>query len=197
MSDNKTRCEWSTHHKIDQDYHDEEWGVPVYDDRKLFEMLCLEGQQAGMNWHMILLKRKNYQELFENFEAEAIIEFNDDYVEALMQEKGIIRNKLKIKAIISNAKAYLKVKEEFGTFKEYIWQFTDYKVIQNNWKTMEEVPTKTDISDRMSKDLKKRGFKFVGSITCYAYMQGVGMINDHTVDCFRHKEVQKLARPRA
>ncbi|NME67420.1 DNA-3-methyladenine glycosylase I [Flammeovirga aprica] len=194
MSDNKTRCEWSTQHQIDQDYHDTEWGVPVYDDRKLFEMLCLEGQQSGMSWHIILLKRENYQELFENFEAEAIVEFSDDYLEALMQEKGIIRNKLKIKAIVTNAKAYLKVKEEFGTFKDYIWQFTDHKVIQNNWKTMEEVPTKTEISDRMSKDLKKRGFKFVGSITCYAYMQGVGMVNDHTVDCFRHKEVQKLAK---
>lgn len=189
MSDSKIRCEWCMNNSLDMQYHDDEWGVPVYDDRKLFEMLCLEGMQAGLSWNTVLKKRKRYQEVFENFEAEIVSKYTDEYKVILLQDKGIIRNKLKVNAIITNAKAFLKVKEEFGSFQKYIWKFTDYKVIQTHRKAHENAIVSNEISNIMSKDLKKRGFKFIGSTICYAYMQGIGMINDHSINCFRHNEL--------
>lgn len=189
VSDNKVRCKWCLNSPIDQEYHDLEWGVPVYDDRKLFEMLCLEGMQAGLSWHIILKKRKRYIEVFDNFEATAIINYTEEYKNTLLQDKGIIRNKLKVNAIITNAKAFLEIQKEFDSFKNYIWQFTDHKIIQTNRASHHDIPASNELSDIMSKDLKKRGFKFIGTTICYAFMQGVGMINDHTKDCFRYKDL--------
>lgn len=182
----KTRCGWSTNDPLYIDYHDEEWGVPVHDDQKLFEMLILEGAQAGLSWITILRKRENYRKAFNNFDAKKIVKYDSEKVKALLQNEGIVRNRLKIAATIQNAKCYLEVQKEFGSFDKYIWQFVGGKTIKNEWKMLKEIPAKTDESDAMSKDLKKRGFKFVGSTICYAFMQAVGMVNDHTVDCFRH-----------
>ena len=184
---NKTRCTWSTHYDIFISYHDQEWGVPEHDDRKLFEMLNLEGAQAGLSWLTILKKREHYLKVFDDFEPEVCAEYSDEYLEALRLDAGIIRNRLKIYSVRSNAHAFLKVKKEFGTFDKYIWQFVGGKPKVNAWKTMSEVPANTAESDAMSKDLKKRGFKFVGSTICYAFMQATGMVNDHTVDCFCYK----------
>jgi DNA-3-methyladenine glycosylase I len=177
------RCSWVNQDPLYIDYHDHEWGVPVYDDRLLFEYLNLEGAQAGLSWYTILKKRANYREAFENFEAEKIISYDDTKINELIQNKGIVRNKLKINAVITNAHAYLKVVEEFGSFSKYIWSFVGGKPIQNHFKEMSDVPAVTEISDKLSKDLKKRGFKFVGSTICYAFMQAVGMVNDHIVTC--------------
>lgn len=184
------RCSWATKTEIEQDYHDNEWGKPLYDDQKLFEFLILEGAQAGLSWLTVLQKREHYRKVFDNFDADKIAKYDETKVEALLQDKGIIRNRLKVNAAITNAKAFLKVQEDFGCFSEYIWSFVGGKPIQNQWETAADVPATTDISDKMSKDLKKKGFKFVGSTICYAYMQATGMVNDHTVDCFRYKEVQ-------
>ncbi len=170
-------------------YHDTEWGVPAHDDRLLFEYLILEGAQAGLSWHTVLKKRENYRTAFDNFDVEKIVRYGDKKIAELMNNAGIIRNHLKIHATIQNAKSFLKVREEFGSFDKYIWLFVDGKPIQNRRNSMREVPAKTEISDAMSKDLLKRGFKFVGSTICYAYMQAVGMVNDHHVTCFRHKEL--------
>lgn len=182
------RCTWVSNDPLYIRYHDHEWGMPIHDDRLLFEMLNLEGAQAGLSWITILKKRENYKRLFDDFEAEKIIQYTDQIIVDILQDAGIIRNKLKVNAVVTNARAYLKVKEEFGSFDQYIWGFVDHKPIVNHWKTMSEVPVNTLESDMMSKDLKKRGFKFVGTKICYAYMQAVGMVNDHTIDCFRHRE---------
>jgi DNA-3-methyladenine glycosylase I len=188
----KIRCGWSTSDPIYIDYHDKEWGVPVRDDQKLFEFLILEGQQAGLSWITILKKRDNYRKAFANFDAGKIAKFNDKKKVELLQNEGIIRNRLKVDSIVTNAQAYLKIMEETGSFSDYIWKFTDGKQIHNDFKSLKEVPAKTEISDMMSKDLKKKGFKFVGTTICYAYMQAVGMVNDHTKDCFRYKEIMSL-----
>ena len=184
----KARCAWVGDDPLYQKYHDEEWGVPVHDDRTLFEMLILEGAQAGLNWITILRKRENYRKAFNNFDAKKIAKYDSKKVKELLTNKGIIRNKLKINAAIQNAKCFLEVQKEFGSFDKYIWQFTDGKTINNRFRTVREIPTVTSESDAMSKDLKKRGFKFVGSTICCAYMHAVGMLNGHTTDCFCWKK---------
>jgi len=181
------RCTWAGNDPLYQKYHDDEWGVPVHDDRKLFEMLILEGAQAGLSWITILRKRENYRKAFDNFEAEKISKYNSKKINQLLENEGIIRNRLKIAAAINNAKCFLEVQKEFGTFDKFIWQFTNRKQLKNKFKTLKEIPAKTEISDMMSKELKKRGFKFTGSTICYAFMQAVGMVNDHTTDCFKYK----------
>lgn len=181
------RCAWPKS-GLDIAYHDTEWGVPVHDDRLLFEMLILEGAQAGLSWSTILKKRENYRRAFDNFDAKKISRYDARKVKSLLADAGIVRNRLKIAATIQNAKAFLMVQNEFGCFDAYIWQFVGGKPIQNRRKSLKEIPPRTPESDAMSKDLLKRGFKFVGSTICYAFMQAVGMVNDHTTDCFRHKQ---------
>jgi len=180
----KTRCSWAGNDPIYQKYHDTEWGVPVHDDQRLFEMLCLEGAQAGLSWITILRKRENYLKAFSNFDARKIAKYDSAKIEKLLQNEGIVRNRLKVNAFITNAKCFIDVQKEFGSFDKYIWHFTGGKPIINHWKTLKEIPPKTAESDMMSKDLKKRGFKFTGSTICYAYMQACGMVNDHTTDCY-------------
>ncbi len=189
MKENVTRCGWSTDDPLYIKYHDEEWGKPVHNDEKLFEFLILEGVQAGLSWITILRKRENYRQAFDNFDATKIANYKKDKIEQLLANEGIIRNKLKINAAVQNAKAFLQVQNEFGSFDKYIWQFTGGKTIVNSWKNLKQIPAFTKGSDAMNKDLKKRGFKFVGSTICYAFMQAVGMVNDHTTDCFRYKEL--------
>ncbi|MFB6467152.1 DNA-3-methyladenine glycosylase I [Cytobacillus sp. Hz8] len=181
------RCGWVTQDQIYIDYHDYEWGVPVYDDRLLFEFLNLEGAQAGLSWLTILKKRENYRKAFDQFQPEKIAGYGEEKIAELLQNEGIVRNRLKINAVVINANAFLKVKEEFGTFRDYIWSFVGGKPIQNHFHILGEVPATTPISDTMSKDLKKRGFKFVGSTICYAFMQATGMVNDHLVTCMCYK----------
>ena len=185
----KTRCRWVADNELLQKYHDEEWGTPTHNDGKLFELLILEGVQAGLSWLTVLKKRENYKRAFDGFDAEKIALYGSERCERLMHDKGIIRNKLKIEAAIQNARAFLKVREEWGSFDAYVWRFMGGKPKQNGWRTPEEVPTKTAESDALSKDLAKRGFKFVGSTICYAFIQAVGMVNDHTTDCFRYSEL--------
>ncbi|MBD8067445.1 DNA-3-methyladenine glycosylase I [Bacillus sp. PS06] len=183
------RCGWVNDDPLYINYHDTEWGKPVFDDRLLFEYLNLEGAQAGLSWYTILKKRENYREAFDHFEAGKIIQYDEKKIEVLLQNKGIVRNKLKVNAVVTNAIAYLKVQEEFGSFSDYIWSFVDGTPIQNHFNSLQEIPAKTELSDRLSKDLKKRGFKFVGSTICYAFMQAVGMVNDHVSTCdFKHKK---------
>jgi DNA-3-methyladenine glycosylase I len=182
------RCPWPTEEKMIR-YHDEEWGVPVHDDRLLFEFLILEGAQAGLSWSTVLKKRENYRAAFDNFDAEKIARYGEKKSAQLLNNPGIIRNRLKIHATIQNAKSFLKVREEFRSFDAYLWRFVDGKPIANRRKSMKEVPARTKISDAMSKDLLKRGFKFVGSTICYAFMQATGMVNDHLVTCFRQEEL--------
>ncbi len=183
-----TRCAWAGNDPLYQKYHDEEWGVPVHDDRRLFEMLILEGAQAGLSWITILRKRENYRKAFNNFDAKKIAKYNSKKVKQLLLNEGIVRNRLKIAAAIQNAKIFLEIQKEFGSFDKYIWQFVNGKPIINKRKSLKDIPAMTKESDAMSKDLKKRGFKFVGSTICYAFMQAVGMVNDHTADCFRYKK---------
>lgn len=185
------RCEWVTDEQIYIDYHDQEWGRPKYDDRELFEMLCLEGAQAGLSWLTILKKRENYREAFDCFKPEIIAAYNEEKINELLNNSGIVRNKLKINSVIKNAKAYLKIVEGGQSFSDYIWRFVDFEPIQNAWRTGEEVPNKTEISRKMSKQMKKDGFSFVGPVICYAYMQSVGMVNDHLLSCDWHEEVKK------
>ncbi|HEY8916027.1 MAG TPA: DNA-3-methyladenine glycosylase I [Chitinophaga sp.] len=180
----KTRCGWSTKDQLYKDYHDNEWGIPLHDDTRLFEMLNLEGAQAGLSWYTVLTKRGNYRKAFDNWDAQKIARYTDKKVEKLLQDPGIIRNRLKVAATIGNAKAFLAVQKEFGSFDRYIWQFVDHKPVINHFKILSEIPPKSPISDAMSKDLLKRGFKFVGSTICYAYMQATGMVNDHLTTCF-------------
>lgn len=186
----KTRCDWVSADPLYIEYHDKEWGKPVYDDPTLFEFLILETFQAGLSWITVLKKRENFREAFDGFDVETVAGYTEDKVLELQNNAGIIRNKLKIKAAITNAQAFIKIQEEFGSFSTYIWGFVDGKPIQNNFKTVKDVPANTPLSDKISKDLKKRGFKFVGSTVVYAHMQATGMVNDHTTDCFRYKEVQ-------
>ena len=187
---NLKRCFWCDSIKPDYlDYHDKEWGVPVHDDRLLFEYLILEGAQAGLSWYTVLTKRPRYRELFCNFEAEKIVDFDDEKIAAVLADPGIIRHRGKVEATVGNARAFLKVCEEFGAFNSYIWQFVEGKPVVNNIRTPEDYVSSSLESDAMSRDLKKRGFKFVGSTICYAYMQAVGMVNDHQVDCFRYHEI--------
>jgi DNA-3-methyladenine glycosylase I len=181
----KVRCSWSEKDKLYQDYHDHEWGTPNHDDKHLFEMLCLEGAQAGLSWYTVLTKRENYRKAFDNWDAKKIAKYDEKKIEALMQNEGIIRNRLKINATIGNAKAFLAVQKEFGSFDQYIWSFVQHQPIINHYKDMKQVPAKTAISDAMSKDLLKRGFKFVGSTICYAYMQATGMVDDHMEGCWK------------
>lgn len=178
-------------HEIYEIYHDEEWGVAVHDDQELFEMLCLEGAQAGLSWLTVLKKRAHYRKVFDGFDPIKISKYTEKKKEKLLSDAGIIRNKLKVNAFITNAQNFLIVQKEFGSFDKYIWQFTNHKVIQNKWKTMDQCPATTAESDAMSKDLKKRGFKFVGSTICYAFMQACGMVNDHMTNCFRYKELSQ------
>ena len=180
------RCAWVTKDPLYIAYHDQEWGVPVFDDRLLFEMLCLEGAQAGLSWWTVLQKRENYRKAFDNFEAEKIINYNEGKLQSLLEDKGIIRNKLKINSVVTNAEAFLRIQQIHGSFANYIWGFVDNKPIVNQWETVQQVPASSEISDRMCKQLKKDGFKFVGGSICYAYMQAVGMVNDHSLQCFCH-----------
>ena len=184
----KIRCPWPTEEMMIH-YHDTEWGVPVHDDRLLFEFLILEGAQAGLSWSTVLNKRENYRAAFDNFDAEKIARYGEARVAKLMNNAGIIRNRLKIRSTIQNAKSFLKVRKEFGSFDKYLWQFVGGKPTINRRKNMKEISARTEISNAMSKDLLKRGFKFVGSTICYAHMQAVGMVNDHLVTCFRHKQL--------
>lgn len=184
LSDNN-RCAWVGDNPLYQSYHDQEWGVPVHDDRKLFEFLTLEGTQAGLSWLTILKKREGYRAAFADFDPEAVARFDAQRVEQLLQNPAIVRNRLKVESTISNAHAFLKVQEEFGSFAAYQWRFVDGRPLQSARRSHEEVPASTAISDAFSKDLKRRGFRFVGSTICYAHMQAVGMVNDHCVDCFR------------
>ncbi len=182
-----TRCEWVNATPLEEAYHDEEWGVPVHDDRLLFEFLILEGAQAGLSWATILKKREGYRQAFENFDANKMALYSDDKIAELLSNPAIVRNQLKIKSAVNNAKAFLAVQAEFGQFDTYIWGFVSGETQQNAWQHISEIPTRTPISDKMSKELKKRGFNFVGTTICYAFMQAVGMVNDHTVDCFKYK----------
>ncbi len=187
------RCPWAKTDLYVQ-YHDGEWGVPVHDDRLLFEFLILEGAQAGLSWETILKKRKNYREAFDQFEPGLVAKYGQKKRMSLLADAGIVRNRLKIEAAIQNAQMFLAVQDEFGTFDKYIWGFIGNEQKQNAWKSIKEVPAKTSESDAMSNDLKRRGFKFVGSTICYAFMQAVGMINDHLVECFRHAQLSRTAR---
>jgi DNA-3-methyladenine glycosylase I len=184
---NITRCGWCLSSDLYKKYHDEEWGVPVYDDQKLFEFLILETFQAGLSWITILNKRENFRKAFDNFDYVKVSQYPEDKIQELLLDAGIIRNQLKIRAAVSNAIAFMKVQEEFGSFSKYIWQFTDGKPILNNPKFLKDVPATTPLSDEISTDLKKRGFKFVGSTVVYAHMQATGMVNDHVEDCWKRK----------
>ena len=186
----KQRCEWAgSKNPLMVAYHDKEWGKPVKKDKKLFEFLILEGAQAGLSWETILNRRENYRKVFKEFDPEKLARLTDRQLETILKNPEIIRNRLKVYSVRTNARAYLEVRKEFGTFSKYLWSFVGGKSIQNKWKQLSEIPATTPESDAMCKDLKKRGFKFVGSTICYAFMQAVGMVNDHTVDCFRYTKV--------
>jgi DNA-3-methyladenine glycosylase I len=184
-----TRCPWAKNDPLYIQYHDKEWGVPVHDDQKLFEFLVLEGAQSGLSWITILKKRKNYQAAFDKFDPDFVACYNLKKIEELLNNAGIIRNRLKIVSAVNNAKAFIKVRDEFGSFDKYIWRFIGNKPVMNAWVQQEDVPLKTPESICMSNDLKKRGFKFVGPVICYAFMQAVGMVNDHVIGCFRFREL--------
>ena len=188
----KKRCDWLTDDETYLEYHDKEWGVPVYDDRALFEMLMLEGSQAGLSWITILKRRKTYRKAYDDFDPEKIAKWTDKKIRTLLKDPGIIRNRLKVAAAKQNAQAYLQVIKDHGSFKDFIWSFVGAKPITNCWKILSEIPATTKESDAMSKALKKKGFKFVGSTICYAFMQAVGMVNDHVTTCYRYNEIKKL-----
>ena len=188
---NRQRCTWPGNDPLYCAYHDEEWGVPLHDDRALFEFLILEGAQAGLSWITILRKRENYRAAFDNFDAECIARYDASKIESLLQNAGIVRNRLKVEAAVNNAQKFLDVQEQCGSFDAFIWQFVGGKPKQNRQRSPAEISASTPESDAMSKELKRRGFKFVGSTICYAHMQATGMVNDHTVDCFRYLEVQR------
>lgn len=185
----KIRCEWCGNDPLYVEYHDTEWGVPVFDDDKLFEFLILETFQAGLSWITVLRKRSNFRKAFDGFNYKKIAQYSAFKLEALMHDSGIIRNKLKIKATVSNANAFMEVQREFGSFSNYIWGFTHGKPLKNSWRNLSDIPATTELSDEISKDLKRRGFKFVGSTVVYAHMQATGMVNDHVKDCFRYSEI--------
>lgn len=189
----KKRCAWAGDDPLYVAYHDEQWGVPLHDDRELFEMLVLEGAQAGLSWSTILNKRENYRQAFEGFEIARVAAYGEDDVQRLLADAGIVRNRLKVRSAIRNARAVLEIQQEFGSLDAFLWQFVDGVPIRNAWKEMKDLPAQTPLSEAMSKALKKRGFNFVGPTICYAYMQSIGMVNDHTVDCYRYEEIRKLA----
>jgi len=188
----KNRCQWCGNDPLYVSYHDDDWGVPIHDDQLLFEFLILEGAQAGLSWLTILKKRENYRKAFNAFDPKTVAEYGEDDIKRLMADPGIVRNRLKIESAVKNAKGVLSIQEEFGSFDAYLWHYVDNTPIQNAWKSLEDVPVKTEIAEMISKDLKKRGFNFVGPTICYAFMQAVGMVNDHTTDCFRYKKVKTL-----
>lgn len=187
------RCNWNTEDEMYLAYHDEEWGVPVHDDRLLFEFLILEGAQAGLSWLTILRKRAEYKKAYDNFEIETVANYTKSDVERLLSNSGIVRNKLKVRSSITNAKAVLEIQREFGSFSNYLWNFVDGKTVDNHLSSISDMPITSDISDKMSKDMKRRGFKFVGSTIIYSFMQAVGMVNDHVTTCFRYEEVKHLS----
>ena len=189
MTDSKRRCEWCGSDPLYVAYHDTEWGVPVHDDRVLFEFLILEGAQAGLSWSTILKKRDNYRAAFDGFDPVLVASYDEEKVRELLANQGIVRNKLKVASAIRNARAFLAVQDEFGSFDTYLWRFIGGSPRRNAWKSLSEIPARTEESDALSRDLKKRGFNFVGSTICYAFMQAVGMVNDHTVDCYRYSEI--------
>ncbi|MEJ2141024.1 MAG: DNA-3-methyladenine glycosylase I [Gammaproteobacteria bacterium] len=186
------RCSWPGTDPLYIKYHDEEWGVPLHDENRLFEFLILEGAQAGLSWITILKKREAYRKAYYDFNVKKVARFNIRSVERLLNNPGIVRNRLKIEASITNAQAYLAIQDKYGSFNDFIWNYVDGKAVQNNYKTLKQIPASTPISDKISKDLKKQGFKFVGSTICYAFMQATGMVNDHITGCYRYKEVAKL-----
>lgn len=190
------RCTWCGSDPQYMAYHDEDWGVPVYDDRLLFEMLILEGAQAGLSWLTILKKRDNYRQAFHDFDAARIACYDQKEIDRLMQDDGIVRNRLKIESTIKNAKGFLQIREEFSSFTDYLWRYVDGKQIVNKWEKLSDIPARTKLSDQLSKELKKRGFNFVGPTICYAYMQSIGMVNDHITDCFRYREINQLTSKR-
>ena len=190
--DNKIRCPWPANDPLYIKYHDKEWGVPVHNDKKLFEFLLLEGFQAGLSWRTILYKRQNFRKAFDNFDFNKVAKYDKRKINSLMKDSGIIRNQLKINSAVSNAKAFIAVRKEFGTFDKYIWGFVNGKPIKNKFKSLKELPARTELSDSISKELKQRGFNFVGSTIIYAHMQATGMVNDHLMECFRYKEIEKI-----
>jgi DNA-3-methyladenine glycosylase I len=191
--DKKHRCGWCTGTEIERRYHDEEWGVPLHDDRKLFEFLLLDGAQAGLSWLTILNKREGYRAAFDNFDPYKIAEYGEGKVAELLNNPAIVRNRLKVASAIRNARGFLEVQAEFSSFDRFIWQFTDGETIQNSWRLMQDIPARTAEAEAMSKELKRRNFNFVGPTICYAFMQAAGMVNDHVIDCFRYEQVQVLA----
>lgn len=186
------RCDWCGNDALYQQYHDEEWGVPQHDDQSLFEFLCLEGAQAGLSWITILRKRDNYREAFDFFDAEKMVSYDQAKIESLLQNAGIVRNRLKINAFVSNAQAYLEMRESGQTLDQYLWDFVDGSSLQNQWQSLQQVPAHTALSDRLAKDLKKKGFRFVGSTICYAFMQAAGLVNDHLLSCHRYEDCRIL-----
>lgn len=186
---NKSRCPWPSDDKLMTKYHDNEWGVPLHNDKKLFEFLILEGFQAGLSWRTVLHKRENFRKAFDNFDYSKVAKYDKRKINSLLKDEGIIRNRLKIEGAVKNAKAFLQIRKEYGTFDKYIWGFVNYKPIQNKFKSLKELPARTELSDLISKDMKKRGFTFVGSTIIYAHMQATGMVNDHIIDCFMYKEL--------
>ena len=187
----KTRCLWPSDDKLMIKYHDKEWGVPLHNDRKLFEFLILEGFQAGLSWRTILYKRENFRKAFDSFDYNKVAKYNKKKINSLLKDAGIVRNRLKVEGAVANAKAFLQVRKEFGTFDKYIWSFVDGKPIQNKFKSLKELPARTELSDKISDDLRQRGFKFVGSTIVYAHIQATGMVNDHMANCYRYKEINK------
>ncbi len=183
------RCKWADHNDLMKEYHDKEWGTPEHDEKMLYELLVLEGMQAGLSWNTVLQKRENFRNAFDNFDYNKILRYQENKIEELMQNKGIIRNRLKIQSVITNAKSFLKVQEEFGSFNKYIWNFVNNKSVHNFRKKLEDLPSNTELSNRISKDMKKRGFKFIGSTIIYSFLQAIGIVNDHTTDCFRYSEL--------
>ena len=183
------RCKWADYNELMKEYHDKEWGTPQHDDEMLYELLILEGMQAGLSWNTVLQKRDNFRKAFDNFDYNKIIRYDEEKIEKLMLNVGIIRNRLKILSVITNAKSFIKIQEVFGSFNKYIWDFVDNKSIHNSWKKLEDLPSNTELSNRISKDMKKRGFKFIGTTIIYAFLQTIGVVNDHTIDCFRYIEL--------
>jgi len=190
---NTNRCSWCGSDPLYVAYHDEEWGVPVYDDQTLFEFLILEGAQAGLSWSTILNKREGYRRAFDRFDVEKVARYDGAKISALLNDPGIVRNQLKVGSAVTNAQAFLKIQNEWGNFSDYIWSFVDGRPIQNSWRSLSEIPAKTPIAEALSKDLKKRGFRFVGPTIVYAHMQATGMVNDHLVDCFRYPEIVTMS----
>ena len=183
------RCKWADSNDLMKEYHDKEWGTPLHDDRMLYELLILEGMQAGLSWNTVLQKRDNFRKAFDNFDYNKIIKYDKKKIEELMGNEGIIRNRLKIQSVITNAKSLIKVQDEFGSFNKYIWDFVNNKSVHNVWKKLEDLPPNTELSNRISKDMKKRGFKFIGTTIIYSFLQAIGVVNDHTTDCFRCSEL--------